>query len=227
MNPRPQTTCKATRSLPPTRIRASRATKDNGIGRHRALTRRHQWGSSHRRPKTASGLAVFYNWHRFYDPEVGRYVSADPLNLGTVFMEDENLGGAQNYLDRLFNPKLEQPRSYALNAPLTHTDPDGRAVPLIGAGVCALGGCEAIGAAFGAAALTISAAMAAVLCKEAIEKSGCPPCPPDPPLETDTTHPHHPCPGVHWHYRKYNQDSKTCKCYLSKRLFGGCGPAPF
>ncbi|WP_236966424.1 RHS repeat-associated core domain-containing protein [Hydrogenophaga sp. SL48] len=28
------------------------------------------------------GNGLFYNWHRFYDPRVGRYTSADPIGLG-------------------------------------------------------------------------------------------------------------------------------------------------
>lgn len=24
---------------------------------------------------------IYYNWHRFYDPETGRYISADPIGL--------------------------------------------------------------------------------------------------------------------------------------------------
>jgi len=28
---------------------------------------------------TESGL--YYNWHRFYDPETGRYISADPIGF--------------------------------------------------------------------------------------------------------------------------------------------------
>ncbi|PYY07425.1 MAG: hypothetical protein DMG61_24760, partial [Acidobacteria bacterium] len=54
----------------------------------------------------------------------------------------------------------------------------------------------------------------------------CPPCPPNPPPEIDTTHPHFPCPGNHWHYRVYNQNLATCQCFLSGRLFGGCCGQP-
>ncbi len=51
----------------------------------------------------------------------------------------------------------------------------------------------------------------------------CPPCPSPPPPEIDLvppSAPHYPCPGNHWHYRVYNQDPVTCKCFLSGRLFG-------
>jgi RHS repeat-associated protein len=51
----------------------------------------------------------------------------------------------------------------------------------------------------------------------------CAPCPiPFPNVRIDTTHGHWPCPGAHWHWRKYNQNPVTCRCYLSPWIFGGC-----
>lgn len=46
---------------------------------------------------------LFYNWHRYYDPQTGRYVSPDPIGLA---------GGTNLY-------------AYALNNPLKYTDPLG------------------------------------------------------------------------------------------------------
>jgi RHS repeat-associated protein len=46
---------------------------------------------------------LYYNWHRYYDPEVGRYVSADPIGLASGV----NLYG------------------YGLNNPKSMIDPDG------------------------------------------------------------------------------------------------------
>jgi hypothetical protein len=57
----------------------------------------------------------------------------------------------------------------------------------------------------------------------------CPPCPPNPAPEIDIvppSAPHWPCPGSHWHYRVYNQNPRTCECFLSARLFGGCCGLP-
>ncbi len=55
-----------------------------------------------------SGL--YYNWHRYYGPTIGRYYQADPLGL---YSGDYNL------------------YRYADGNPTRYTDPDGRAVPLL------------------------------------------------------------------------------------------------
>jgi RHS repeat-associated protein len=72
--------------------------------------------------KTLSDL--YYNRYRDYDSSLGRYIQADPIGLG---------GGPNDY-------------GYAFNNPLRYTDPSGKIVPLIVAGVCAEGGCEALAA---------------------------------------------------------------------------------
>ncbi|HPG27402.1 MAG TPA: RHS repeat-associated core domain-containing protein [Myxococcota bacterium] len=45
-----------------------------------------------------------YNWHRYYDPSLGRYISADPIGQA---------GGVNVY-------------NYGFNNPLTYVDPNGQ-----------------------------------------------------------------------------------------------------
>ncbi len=70
-------------------------------------------------PESASGLIV-YNLNRYYDPQLGRYITSDRIGLA---------GGANTY-------------SYALQNPVRYVDPDGSIAlnPLTGAAAGAVGG---------------------------------------------------------------------------------------
>ena len=46
---------------------------------------------------------LHYNYHRYYDPEVGRYFSGDPLNMASI----NNNGSVINALYRVFNEDLK------------------------------------------------------------------------------------------------------------------------
>jgi RHS repeat-associated protein len=50
-----------------------------------------------------SETGLHYNWHRYYDPKIGRYISSDPIGLA---------GGLNTY-------------TYAYNNPLKYIDPTG------------------------------------------------------------------------------------------------------
>jgi RHS repeat-associated protein len=55
-------------------------------------------------------------------------------------------------------------------------------------------------------------------------KNNCEPwpaTPPNPPEYHPGTPGQHGCPHGHWHYWRWNQDPKTCKCF-PQRMLGGC-----
>lgn len=76
------------------------------------------------------GAGIHYNWHRWYDPDSGRYLSPDPVAFRTN-------GRIAQYSRHM--PNLLVPYSYANGNPVSHVDADG-AFGLPGAGAGAIGG---------------------------------------------------------------------------------------
>ena len=63
-----------------------------------------------------SETGLHYNWHRYYDPATGRYITSDPIGLA---------GGLGTF-------------GYAAQNPLSAYDPDGKAIWWVGAGITAI-----------------------------------------------------------------------------------------
>lgn|GEM_PF-4165063 len=82
-----------------------------------------------------------YNRFRYYDPSIGRYVSADPIGQFGILSID-GVGLSQSAPDeiRVDSPfSYENAYRYALNSPSNHADPTGE-------GPYATGACIALGA---------------------------------------------------------------------------------
>jgi RHS repeat-associated protein len=72
------------------------------------------------------GNGLFYNWHRFYDPRVGRYTKADPIGLDGGWNRFGYVGGIHwgLWIRRDCNDPLDQamPGNAALTVDMARND---------------------------------------------------------------------------------------------------------
>lgn len=164
---------------------------------------------------------LHYNYHRDYDPQLGRFVQSDPIGLQ---------GGINTY-------------TYVGGNPLTFSDSDGLQAQAAG---CAIGlpfggpiGCG-IGIGLTTAATVIGVGV--MMTGDTTKDRECPPnnpCPPCRtisgkvvptgtiayrPLDTPTDgKPHHGIIGPHYNIYKANQSPKDCRCFWQP--LGAVSPA--
>jgi RHS repeat-associated protein len=92
---------------------------------------------------------LYYNWFRYYEPEIGRYLTVDPLSMAfTQILSQIELNNLVKalpnvspsdvdqfiianllYAIRLANPQRNDPYSYVISNPITWIDPFGMAIP--------------------------------------------------------------------------------------------------
>jgi len=91
----------------------------------------HFWGIScigvHPGQYYDSETGLHYNYHRYYDPGTGRYLSADPLNQFYVLYKLNKTYDSIEFARRDINTYL-----YTLNNPIIEIDPQGLEVFIIG-----------------------------------------------------------------------------------------------
>jgi len=77
--------------------------------------------------------SLHYNYHRYYDPRTGRYLTPDPLHLGNLQIARQNYQtafiGTLLYQYGLSNPQVLNFYPYCLNDPVNSVDPYGLIVP--------------------------------------------------------------------------------------------------
>jgi RHS repeat-associated protein len=76
---------------------------------------------------------LFYNWNRYYDPKLGRYITSDPISVGTHVRRAH--ARLRERLGSLGQPPLElSTYAYVADNPLRWTDPTGEVaivVPIV------------------------------------------------------------------------------------------------
>jgi len=93
----------------------------------------------------------WYNWNRYYAPELGRYNKAEIINIGSLQVPRHNSTGKKIAKYMLYNPELQNNYNYAVNNPISYVDPNARMaevlvlapiapeIAIVGFGILAIG----------------------------------------------------------------------------------------
>jgi len=90
---------------------------------------------------------MYYNHHRYYMPELGRYNRIDPLGWNIFYNKnklyyikyDDKQYRINPYKYYLLNPMIHHKYNYAVNQPLMESDPNGESPPIVIISVVVLG----------------------------------------------------------------------------------------
>jgi hypothetical protein len=217
------------RSLPETRVWASRLSVPHGIWSEPTLTR-----SSHQ--SWSEGCTTIAS-------ECGKYTQADPLTLGALWGGGGSVPQYNGWYSdtelrhRLYIPEREQAYGYASSQPTGMIDPNGLSAAATIGRICmriphpAARVAGALILAF-AASEAIDHALDQERACDDCETRTCPPC--NPPAGTvgyrwDRVPPSRPAMGIqgdHLNLYFMNQNPRTCECFWNRHPIHAVPPPP-
>ena len=68
----------------------------------------------------------WYNWNRYYIPELGRYGQGEIINAGSLQVPRHNFAGKMIVKNMLYNPELQNNYNYAVSNPIFYKDSNAR-----------------------------------------------------------------------------------------------------